>query len=41
MMNEELGLCVGDEAFRDPHDAGVPAAWAAPGGIGVDRLVVK
>ena len=42
MTNEELELAVGGEAFRDPHDAAVAAAWAAPGVIDVeDRLVVE
>ncbi|HEX9316534.1 MAG TPA: hypothetical protein VN986_05335 [Actinomycetota bacterium] len=42
MTNEELELSVGDEAFWDPHDAAVAAAWAAPGVIDVDdRLVVE
>jgi len=42
MTNEELEVSVGDEAFWDPHDAAVGAAWAAPGVIDVDdRLVVE
>ena len=40
--NEEPELSVGDEAFWDPNDAAVAAAWAAPGVIDVDdRLVVE
>ena len=42
MTNEELEVSVGDEAFWDPHDAAVAAAWAAPGVIDVDDgLVVE
>jgi hypothetical protein len=42
MTNEDLEVSVGDEAFWDPHDAAVAAAWAAPGVIDVDdRLVVE